>query len=253
MQSLRFRYGLLWLPGLLVAWLTGAMAHDVADLQAQILYAFQAEDQRALADLVALSHTALATQPGDAQLRYQSAHASFRYARLAQAAADAERALADCVATLQPLLDRDPPDVEALVLAAACTRSLAAYRSLEAPLLRRRAAKRLQSAYAVDPHNPRVLLVLAEGELATGATGSLESTQALAHLRLAADLFARLPVADMSVPGWGEAEACLELGLQLQRRGDVLGARGALERALIVAPDYRAAQRARAGLMDGAK
>ena len=45
------------------------------------------------------------------------------------------------------------------------------------------------------------------------------------------------------MPGWGHAEAYLALGHQLLQRGDVLGARNWIERALIAAPDYKAAQR----------
>ena len=44
-------------------------------------------------------------------------------------------------------------------------------------------------------------------------------------------------------PGWGHAEAYLALGRELQARGDRLGARNWIEKALIAAPDDKAAQR----------
>ena len=44
-------------------------------------------------------------------------------------------------------------------------------------------------------------------------------------------------------PGWGHAEAYLALGRELQCRGDHLGARNWIEKALIAAPDFKTAQR----------
>jgi Tfp pilus assembly protein PilF len=50
----------------------------------------------------------------------------------------------------------------------------------------------------------------------------------------------------LDAPGWGHAEAYLALGRELQKRGDHLGARNWIEKSLIAAPDYKAAQRQRA-------
>ncbi len=47
----------------------------------------------------------------------------------------------------------------------------------------------------------------------------------------------------IDTPGWGHAEAYLALGRELQARGDQLGARNWIEKSLIAAPDYKAAQR----------
>jgi Tfp pilus assembly protein PilF len=53
----------------------------------------------------------------------------------------------------------------------------------------------------------------------------------------------------VDAPGWGHGEAYLELGRQYQARGDLLGARNWIEKALIVAPDYKSAQRQLASLV----
>jgi Tfp pilus assembly protein PilF len=44
-------------------------------------------------------------------------------------------------------------------------------------------------------------------------------------------------------PGWGAAEAYVYLGRGYLQRGDVLKARDALERALLIAPDFALARR----------
>ena len=71
----------------------------------------------------------------------------------------------------------------------------------------------------------------------------------MAELTLAAQIFEQTSATTIDVPGWGHAEAYLALGRQLQARGDVLGARNWLEKALIVAPDFKAAQRQLATLI----
>ena len=56
-------------------------------------------------------------------------------------------------------------------------------------------------------------------------------------------LFDVTSATSIDTPGWGHAEAFLALGRELQARGDQLGARNWIEKALIAAPDYKAAQR----------
>jgi Tfp pilus assembly protein PilF len=65
----------------------------------------------------------------------------------------------------------------------------------------------------------------------------------LARLQLAAQLFDAASATSIDAPGWGHAEAYLALGRELQSRGDQLGARNWIEKSLIAAPDYKAAQR----------
>jgi Tfp pilus assembly protein PilF len=62
-------------------------------------------------------------------------------------------------------------------------------------------------------------------------------------LQLAVQLFDASSATNIDTPGWGHAEAYLALGRELQSRGDQLGARNSIEKSLIVAPDYKAAQR----------
>ena len=57
----------------------------------------------------------------------------------------------------------------------------------------------------------------------------------------AAQLFEQSSATRADAPGWGHAEAYLALGTQLAARGDMLGARNWIEKALIVAPEYKGA------------
>jgi tetratricopeptide (TPR) repeat protein len=181
----------------------------------------------------------------DAALRYHLAHAQYRFGLLADGkrAGDAASAFEDCIEELKPVLAQDVKSVEALALQSACYGELAKHRRLEAVLLRSKAEDRLNAASKLDPHNPRVLFFQAEEALARAKPGTPESTWAFERLQESARLFDRSSATREDVPGWGHAEAYLALGMQLRSRGDALGARNWIEKSLIVAPDYKAAQR----------
>jgi tetratricopeptide (TPR) repeat protein len=235
---------------LTVTGLTAAAAASVAqrggDLQAQILYAYQAEDLNRLSGLAQVLATELKDSPGDAALRYHLAHADYRYAGLAgrERAGAASAALQECVDALAGLPGGAAKSAESLALESACLSALSRYRPVSAVLLRSRAKSRLQAAYEIAPRNPRVLLLLAEDGLEASRPGSADHDRAFAELSLASQIFDASPATDEEAPGWGHAEAYLLLGRELQRRGDLVGARNSIEKALIAAPDFKAAQRA---------
>lgn len=228
-----------------------AHAQEGGDLQAQILYAFHAEDTNQLANLVQTLTTQVKSGGADSALRYHLAHALYRMGLLAEQghARNAEPAFDGCIEQLKQVLEQDVKSAEALALESACYANLAKYRRLEGALLRSRAADRLREAYAIAPRNPRVLYLMAMEGLARSKPGSAENQQAFAQLQLAAQLFEQSSATRIDVPGWGHAEAYLALGMQLQSRGDLLGARNWIEKSLIVAPDYKTAQRQLASLV----
>jgi tetratricopeptide (TPR) repeat protein len=226
------------------------LAQEGGDMQAQILYAYQSEDTNQLASLVQnlanqVTTGGAAAGAADAALRYHLAHAEYRFGLLAQGkrAGDAAPAFAECIEQLKPILQQDVKSVEALVLQSVCYDELAKRRRLEAVLLRSKAEERLSAAFKLDPHNPRVLYFMAENGLSRSKPGSPESARAFAELQESAKIFDQSSATRSDVPGWGHAEAFLALGMQLQNRGDQLGARNWIEKSLIVAPDFKAAQR----------
>jgi hypothetical protein len=230
---------------------TIGLAQEGGDMQAQILYAYQSEDTNLLASLVQKLATQGKAGGADAALHYHLAHARYRFGLLAQGrrAADAAASFSDCVDELKPVLEQDVKSVEALALQSVCYGELAKHRRLEAVLLRSKAEERLNAAFKLDPRNPRVLYFVAEEGLARSKPGSPDRERAFAELQEAAKIFDQTSATRNDVPGWGHAEAYLALGAQLQSRGDALGARNWIEKSLIVAPDYKAAQRQMASLV----
>jgi tetratricopeptide (TPR) repeat protein len=223
----------------------GIRAQEGGDTQARIDYAYQTEDGNGLANLIQNLTTQVKSNPADISLRYHLAHAQYRFGQLSRErhARGAEAAFSDCIDELKPVIEKNVKSAEGRVLQAACYLGLADLTMLEAVLLRTRAADRLKSALKLEPRNPRAVLLSAMQEMHNAKPGSAESQRAFAALQLAAQLFEQSSGTSNDAPGWGHAEAYLALGHELQIRGDHLGARNWIEKALIAAPDYKMAQR----------
>jgi tetratricopeptide (TPR) repeat protein len=237
--------GKFMLPTLLLLAAAAAWGQEGGDLQAQILYAYQTEDANSLSNLSQDLATRVKADPADLSMRYHLAHAQYRRGLLADTAnaREAESAFADCIDELKPLLSQDVKSVEALVLQSACYAGLAGHKQLESVLLRSRAEERLDAALKIAPRNPRAVFISSLEGLRQAKPGSVQQQHAFAQLQLAAQLFDGASATSIDTPGWGHAEAYLALGRQLQARGDQLGARNWIEKSLIAAPDYKAAQR----------
>jgi tetratricopeptide (TPR) repeat protein len=225
-------------------------AQHGGDLEAQILYAAHAEDRNELESLIQTLGTQVQGGAADVSLRYDLAHAEYRLGLLeAGSAAAAESAFAACADELKPVLQQDVDSVEALALQSACYSHLARYEKLAAAMDRSRAAARLRAAAKLAPRNPRVVYLQAMESLADAQPGPAETQRAFVKLQLAVQLFEDSSATSMDSPGWGHAEAYLEMGRQLELRGDIVGARNWMEKSLIAAPDFKAAQRQLAGLV----
>jgi len=222
-----------------------AGAQQGGDLQAQILYAYQTEDANSLTNLIQDLTTQVKADAGDAALEYHLAHALYRRGLLEEGrnARAAEAAFSDCVDQLKPLLSQDVKSVEALILQSACYTGLANHRKLESVLLRSWAEERLAAALKLAPRNPRAVFLSSMNDLGQAKSGSSARQRAFEQLQLAVQLFEASSATSIDAPGWGHAEAYLALGRELQSRGDQLGARNWIEKSLIAAPDYKAAQR----------
>jgi tetratricopeptide (TPR) repeat protein len=235
---------------LMFAAVAAARAQEGGDTQAQIDYAYQTEDANRLTNLIQTLTTQLKNDSADSALRYHLAHAQYRFGLLTRErhAHGADSAFSDCIDELKPVIDQDVKSPEAMVLQSACYSGLADLRSLEAVLLRSRAADRLKSALMLAPRNPRAVLLSAMQDLRHAKPGSPEGRRGFAELQSAAELFEQSSGTSNDAPGWGHADAYLALGRELQVRGDHLGARNWIEKALIAAPDYKTAQRQLASL-----
>jgi tetratricopeptide (TPR) repeat protein len=237
--------GKFMLPTLLLLAAGAASGQQGGDLQAQILYAYQTEDANSLSNLTQDLATRVKADSADSSLRYHLAHAQYRRGLLSDSAnvREAESSFGDCIDELKPLVSQDVKSVEALVLQSACYAHLAEHRQLDAVLLRSRAQERLDAALKIAPRNPRAVFVSSLEDMSRAKPGSVLQQHAFAQLELAAQLFETASATSIDAPGWGHAEAYLALGRQLQARGDQLGARNWIEKSLLAAPDYKAAQR----------
>ena len=235
----------------LLCWAAASLAQQGGDSQAQILYAYQTEDTNSLANLIEDFTTQLKADGSDASLRYHLAHAQYRRGLLAVAGAGdgaagagpAESAFADCVDELKPLVSQDVKSAETLILQSACYSALANLRKFDSGWPRSRADERLKAALKLAPRNPRAVFLSSMDGLAYAKPRTPQLQHAFAQLQLAVQLFDESSATSIDTPGWGHAEAYLALGRELQARGDQLGARNWIEKSLIVAPDYKAAQR----------
>jgi hypothetical protein len=225
--------------------MAAAVAQEGGDIQAQILYAYQTEDGNGLMNLIQNLANQVKNDGADAALRYHLAHAQYRFGELSRQrhGREAAAAFSDCIDELKPVLEKNGQSAEILALQSACYSGLVDLKALGSVLLRARAAERLQAAFKLAPRNPRVVLLRALQELHEAKPGSTEAQHAFTELQLAAHLFDESPGTNIDTPGWGHAEAYLALGHELRVRGDHLGARNWIEKSLIAAPDYKAAQR----------
>ncbi len=131
------------------------------------------------------------------------------------------------------------------MLQSACYAGLADMSTLEAVLLRSRPQERLQEPRSSSRRaiRARCSCRAMAGPGACQARLAEQQQRASRNCKLAAQLFEPSSATSIDAPGWGHAEAYLAFGRELQARGDQLGARNWIEKSLIAAPDYKAAQR----------
>jgi hypothetical protein len=236
---------------LLAACMSTARAADVAELDdaaARAQYAYYTGDARALEDVLKLIDAMQLEGALGAAKSYQLAYGSWKLADLyaqslagdrpaANAKSLAGKAADACVRHAESAHGADPSMSEVYAIQAACDSfSPTAYRDASPPDCSRN--KSLRTAVTMSPDNPRVKLI--EAMCAQGA-GS--DPAALGRWRSVVATFEAAPPSRPGKPDWGHVEALTMLGQAYLQRGDAVAARDALERALVLAPDYRQAQK----------
>jgi tetratricopeptide (TPR) repeat protein len=151
--------------------------------------------------------------------------------------------MSDCVDELDRSVKADPRLADAYALQGACYGALAGIRPWKAMVHGPQSASRIEKALKLAPHNPRVVLLdgVADREKPRAFGGDPERAQT--KFRHAVQLFEDSGTAESGGPRWGAADAYLYVGRSLREAGDTLGARNALERALIIGPEFAAARR----------
>lgn len=224
----------------------GATAQEIdpADLEGRIEYAYFTADANALRNLVGTMQNAVAKGEGNALADYQRGLAQYRLGQVLAAASDgaAATAFTNCTDSLSRAIDADKRSAEAYALQAACYDSLGAVKGWKAVVDVPLGTSRLEKAVKLAPANPRVVLIDALYDYERSRASGSDRQQACAKFARAAKLFETTSETAPRVPSWGGADAYLYVGRCLREGGDVLGARNALERALIIAPDFAAAR-----------
>lgn len=216
------------------------------DVESRIQYAYYTEDRRTLASIAA--SLATDTAPGG-ERPYYLALASYRLADLAdpRQPQQAKESAEHCADSLERSSGSAPVPAERFALESACLRLLAGLEPLRGPYLALKSGGALKHALELAPRNPRVLLVRALADRdrrEDPARVARELRQATAAFELEREGVER-------VPEWGAAEAYTFLGRALLEQGQTLAARGALEHALLLVPDFALAHRLMARITAG--
>jgi tetratricopeptide (TPR) repeat protein len=258
-----FLVGALLAAALLPGGVWAQGAPDWADVEGRIQYAYYTNDARALNGVL----TSLKPKPGaeaeeaaaaDAGTRaYFRALAHYRLAQVLNTTqkSQAKNAADDCgdeidaaVKALPRIpigLDELPENrlkrAEAYSLGTACT--LAGREMSSIPFGGGRIGSRIDEAVKLEPKNPRVRLVEALAQFDRAGKNADEKAVALRNLRAVTVMFEQARAQASTTPEWGAAEAYAFLGRALIDQRDAVGAREALERALLIAPEYAFARR----------
>src|SRR6185436_4731418 len=205
---------------------------DWMDVEGRIQYGFYTEDSRALGAVVSQLS---GTETDDPLHHYYVGRANYRLS-MVLAGKDKNRAreaAARCVSRLDEAVRGKSDFAEGMALESACLRTLSNLTLLK-PLAGMKSSGQMERAAKLAPKDPRVLLLQA---LENGEGGKIDEP-AIEKLKKAAVAFEAERQGMDRTPGWGAAEAYAYLGRGYLEQGDVLAARDALERALLIAPDF---------------
>jgi hypothetical protein len=224
------------------------------DVESRIQYGFYTEDATALHGL---QDTLAGDESNDRMHGYYAALAAWRLAQLAARTPAAGHGLSAaqlaqrCISEADGALSQQADFAEALALRAACRATPLDSAGSQGTYAVHRARRDQERALQLAPRNPRVLLVDAmnDYQLAPGLGGNKE--RALVKLRQAVAAFDAERTATEPLPGWGAAEAYLLLARNLLDHGEAVGARDALEHALLIAPEFGQARRLIAQITGG--
>lgn len=220
------------------------------DVESRIQYGYYTEDPRALAGVMELLAPA---QNDSAFMRYYAGLANYRLTQLT-AARDKSRAKETaeaCVDNLDQALKIQKDFADALALESACLDMLAGLEAWRTPFAASKSGAQIEKARHLGPKNPRVLLLDAVAAFERPKASAADKDRALRGFQQAAAAFEAERQETEHVPGWGAAEAYVYLAKCQLDRGATLDARDALERALLIAPEFAEARRLMTKIISG--
>jgi len=254
---------------LVVALLTPAIGRcaetNWLDIESRIQYGYFTEDAHSLRNLV---EPLAANDSHDRLKSYYAGLLAYRLTLLAdpqqqpaaaartpepvrkndRSKSEARQSIEHCVSYLDQALQAQSNFADALALQSACLMMLSELSSWRTPFATPRSSTQIHKALELAPRNPRVLLLEAIGDYQhpKGNAG-----QSCGKFKTVAEVFEKERADVDHVPGWGSAEAYTWLGRCYLDSGDGNAARDALERALLIAPEFGQARRLLATITSG--
>jgi hypothetical protein len=220
------------------------------DVESRIQYGYYTEDARSLRGVMELLAP---SDPPDATRSYYAGLANYRLTQLALASdkSRAKAAAEACVSSLDKALQGQKDFPDALALQSVCLDRLASLEAWRTPFAESKSGSQIEKARHLAPRNPRVLLLDAVEQYERPKSTPSERDRALGVFKMAAAAFEAERQDTEHVPGWGAAEAYVYLARCYLDRGATLEARDALERALLIAPEFTEARRLMAKFTTG--
>jgi tetratricopeptide (TPR) repeat protein len=215
---------------------------DWLDIESRIQYGYYTEDVRALENVLeVLGHSDSDSASG----HYYSGLAHYRLSQLALASdkSRAKEAADACVDNLDQAAKREGNSADALALESGCLELLASLQAWRAPFAASRSGSLIEKARHAGARNPRVLLLDAVSVYERPKATEADKGRALQGFKQATVAFEAERRETEHAPGWGAAEAYVYLAKCHLDRGATLEARDALERALLIAPEFAEARR----------
>ncbi len=211
-----------------------SVAVDVDDIAVRMQFAYYTADIRALKTAISQLASDADAAATDASQRYYRAYGEWKLAELTandkRASAQAAKA---CETDAAAAADAAFAVEESDALQVAC---MSMQKSLD---ITGKAGRLMQRALTLNAKNPRVLLISAlyTPEPRPKAHGPCD------RLQLAAQSYDAPSAAAPGAPDWGHAEALARWGQCLITAGDRSTARDVIEKALVIAPDYKWARK----------
>jgi len=140
------------------------------------------------------------------------------------------------IESFQAATAKDNKFAEAYALLASCYGQKIRYYPLAGITLGPKSGSALSTAMALEPENPRIVLLNALSLYFTPALFGGSKEEGLQGFRKAAALFDRWKSPDSLQPDWGYDEAYTWIGFAYLDQHDTLGAKKAFERALEINP-----------------
>lgn len=179
--------------------------------------------------------------------QYTYAYVQFRALQVAIGAKRkdvASKAGDACVDTVDAIVKHDPKFAEAFALQSACYGYMTNLGGMAAIRNGSKSGKSIEAALALEPRNPRILLVDGFGVYFRPKFVGGDKAKGCVRFREAAAGFDAAAGASSAGIDWGVAESHYWAGRCAQDAGDANGARREFERAVTIAPDFLAAKRA---------